>query len=106
MNETPRPRRRRNSLTARNQAQANGVLFAESDAGDIVERRMLKCTLCGRPLEATAAWKGRGERYYCGEFCAEAEDIESPPLVPNAAADAPAFAKRQPLARSPVFAAA
>jgi hypothetical protein len=54
---------------------------------------MLKCTLCGRPLEATAAWKGRGERYYCGEFCAEAEDIESPPLVPNAAADAPAFAR-------------
>ena len=54
---------------------------------------MLKCTLCGRPLEATAAWKGRGERYYCGEFCAEAEDIESPSLVPNAAADAPAFAR-------------
>jgi hypothetical protein len=54
---------------------------------------MLKCNLCGRPLEPTAAWKGRGERYYCGEFCAEAEDIESPPLVRNAAADAPAFAR-------------
>ena len=32
---------------------------------------MLKCAFCGRRLEATAAWKGHGERYYCNAFCAE-----------------------------------
>jgi hypothetical protein len=35
------------------------------------EGEMLKCAFCGRRLEATAAWKGHGERYYCNEFCAE-----------------------------------
>jgi hypothetical protein len=50
---------------------------------------MLTCALCGRPLKPTAAWKGRGERYYCGEFCAEGEQVESPPLAPNADARAP-----------------
>ena len=54
---------------------------------------MLTCTLCGRSLEPTAAWKGRGENYYCGEFCAEAEPVESPPLVANADARVPAFAR-------------
>jgi len=54
---------------------------------------MLRCALCGRLLEPTAAWKGRGERYYCGEFCAEAEQLESPPLVPNVNAGVPAFAR-------------
>jgi hypothetical protein len=39
---------------------------------------MLRCALCGRRLESTAAWKGRGERYYCNGFCAEAEQAEWP----------------------------
>jgi hypothetical protein len=34
---------------------------------------MLKCALCGRCLEPTAAGKGRGEQYYCNGFCAEDE---------------------------------
>ena len=51
---------------------------------------MLKCALCGRRLEPTAAWKGRGERYYCNEFCADAEGSESPSLVPTLPEDAPA----------------
>ena len=42
---------------------------------------MLKCDLCGRRLESTAAWKGRGERYYCNGFCAEAEQAEWPAPV-------------------------
>jgi hypothetical protein len=40
---------------------------------------MSRCSLCGHPLARTAAWKGRGERYYCSEFCAESE---TPSLVP------------------------
>jgi hypothetical protein len=39
---------------------------------------MLKCALCGQRLEPTAAWKGRGERYYCNGFCAEAEQADWP----------------------------
>ena len=42
---------------------------------------MLNCALCGRRLESTAAWKGRGERYYCNGFCAEAEQAEWPAPV-------------------------
>jgi hypothetical protein len=42
---------------------------------------MLKCALCGRRLEPTAAWKGRGEQYYCNGFCAEAEPMDCPPLA-------------------------
>ncbi len=44
---------------------------------------MLRCAFCGRALKETAAWKGRGERYYCNDFCAEAEEIDFPPLVPG-----------------------
>lgn len=46
---------------------------------------MLSCAACGRSLAETAAWKGSGERYYCNDFCAEAEATESPPLVPSMA---------------------
>jgi len=42
------------------------------------ESEMLKCAFCGRLLEPTAAWKGRGERYYCNGFCAEAEQADWP----------------------------
>jgi hypothetical protein len=42
---------------------------------------MLKCDVCGQRLEPTAAWKGRGEHYYCNGFCAEAEPTDWPPLA-------------------------
>jgi hypothetical protein len=58
-------------------------------SGKIVESEllhgMLNCASCGRWLEETAAWKGSGERYYCNDFCAEAEATGSPPLVPSMA---------------------
>ena len=47
----------------------------------------LSCAACGRSLEATAAWKGAGERYYCNDFCAEAETAESPSLIPSLTED-------------------
>jgi hypothetical protein len=58
----------------------------------IAEGEMLKCALCGRRLEPTAAWKGRGEHYYCNGFCAEAEQMEWPPL---AASEPPAVEGRR-----------
>lgn len=60
---------------------------------------MLRCGRCGRHLDATAAWKGGGERYYCNEFCAEAEQIEAPPLVPAMSEPTP---MRLPRAPAPV----
>jgi len=38
----------------------------------------------------TAAWKGKGERYYCNDFCAEAEAVESKSLIPSLTEDASA----------------
>jgi hypothetical protein len=46
---------------------------------------MPTCALCGRPLEETATWKGRGETCYCSEFCADAESVATSPFVPSAA---------------------
>jgi hypothetical protein len=43
----------------------------------------LACAACGRSLAEAFAWKGNGERYYCNDFCAEAEEAESPALVPK-----------------------
>ena len=48
---------------------------------------ILSCATCGRSLEETAAWKGNGERYYCNDFCAEAEAVESPSLIPSLTED-------------------
>jgi hypothetical protein len=45
----------------------------------------LTCAACGRALAEAAAWKGSGERFYCNDFCAEAEEAESPSLVPSMA---------------------
>jgi hypothetical protein len=42
----------------------------------IAEGEVLKCALCAQRLEPIAAWKGRGERYYCNAFCAEAEQVD------------------------------
>ena len=47
---------------------------------------MLKCALCGRPLKETASWKGRGESFYCSEFCADAEPIDVAAFLPQAGA--------------------
>jgi hypothetical protein len=58
----------------------------------IAEGEMLECALCGRRLEPTAAWKGRGEQYYCNGFCAEAEPMDWPPL---AASEPPALEQRR-----------
>jgi hypothetical protein len=51
----------------------------------------LTCAACGRSLPEAFAWKGSGERYYCNDFCAEAEEAESPALVPNMSEDASAI---------------
>jgi len=48
---------------------------------------MFSCATCGHPLEPTAAWKGNGERYYCNDFCAEVEAVESPSLIPGLTED-------------------
>jgi hypothetical protein len=50
----------------------------------------LTCAACGRSLAEASAWKGSGERYYCNDFCAEAEEAESPALVPSMSEDASA----------------
>jgi hypothetical protein len=64
-------------------------------ANKITERGMLGCTLCGRPLRETASWKGRGERYYCSEFCADAEPIDIAGLVPQTGTPTLARASRK-----------
>jgi hypothetical protein len=48
----------------------------------------LTCAACGRALAGAAAWKGSGERFYCNEFCADAEESGSPSLVPSMTEDA------------------
>jgi len=57
---------------------------------------MRRCALCGRSLEDTGAWKGRGETYYCSEFCADAEPIEASSFVPSANADAALGLRERP----------
>lgn len=51
---------------------------------------MMRCAACGRSLAEDSAWKGSGERYYCNDFCADAEAMESPSLVPTMGDDASA----------------
>jgi hypothetical protein len=41
----------------------------------------LTCAACGRALAEASAWKGSGKRFYCNDFCAEAEEAQSPSLV-------------------------
>src|SRR5215469_11391614 len=80
------------SAAARNRANADRVEWRLQ--GMNAELRMRRCALCGRSLEDTGAWKGRGETYYCSEFCADAEPIEASSFVPTANADASAPAHR------------
>lgn len=35
---------------------------------------MTNCTCCGNRLEHAMAWKGREQRFYCNEFCADHDD--------------------------------
>jgi hypothetical protein len=35
---------------------------------------MNNCASCGNRLEAAVAWKGREQRFYCNEFCADHDD--------------------------------
>jgi hypothetical protein len=65
----------------RNQAQGWSVCGWVKIAEN--EMHNLTCAACGRALAEAAAWKGSGERFYCNEFCAEAEAAESPSLVPS-----------------------
>jgi hypothetical protein len=37
------------------------------------EMHNLTCAACGRALAETSAWKGSGERFYCNDFCVEAD---------------------------------
>jgi hypothetical protein len=38
---------------------------------------VMQCAFCGNPLKARFAWKGAHSRFYCGEFCAESEIVET-----------------------------
>jgi len=50
-----------------------GVCVAVS--GNDGESLMHACAFCKRPLNRNFGWKGRDERLYCSEFCAEDEDL-------------------------------
>jgi hypothetical protein len=41
----------------------------------------MQCAFCGRPIKAKSAWKGAGDKFYCGEFCADSETTEMAPMV-------------------------
>jgi hypothetical protein len=83
-----------------NQRHASSVCHPANTTERGMPNGMLSCATCGRSLEETAAWKGSGERYYCNDFCAEAEAVESPSLIPSlteeASARIAAMASRAP----------
>jgi hypothetical protein len=37
----------------------------------------MQCAFCGNPLEARSAWKGAHSQFYCSEFCAESQTVET-----------------------------
>src|SRR5260370_21742562 len=50
-------------------------------AGRIAENELMQtlmCATCGRSLAEASAWKSSGNRYYCNDFCAEAEASACP----------------------------
>jgi hypothetical protein len=49
----------------------------------------MQCAFCGNPLEARSAWKGARSQFYCSEFCAESQTVETV----QAAETAPAAAE-------------
>ena len=78
----------------RNQPEPFAFCPTSRHGSDVREIRMLRCTWCGQPLEQNAAWKGRAERFYCTEFCAEVEAVDAPPLVPSVEEPTPALTRR------------
>ncbi|MGH6671399.1 MAG: hypothetical protein ACRECV_05405 [Xanthobacteraceae bacterium] len=44
----------------------------------------MRCAYCARPVEPKATWKGSGDRFYCSEFCADAEtpEVSASPAAP------------------------
>ena len=40
----------------------------------------MQCAFCSRPIKAKSAWKGAGAQFYCSEFCADSETIETAPV--------------------------
>jgi hypothetical protein len=42
----------------------------------------MQCAFCGRPIKAKSAWKGAGDTFYCGEFCADSETSATPSPMP------------------------
>jgi hypothetical protein len=58
----------------------NGTRHAYAALQHVEEWRgyMFTCTFCSRPLDWKSAWRGRQERMYCNEFCAETEDMDFP----------------------------
>jgi hypothetical protein len=71
----------------RNQRRGRSVCRPANIAERGMPNGILSCATCGRSLEETAAWKGSGERYYCNDFCAEAEAVQSPSLIPSLTED-------------------
>jgi hypothetical protein len=69
----------------RNQARGSSVCASVKIAEN--EMHNLTCAACGRGLVEASAWKGRAKRFYCNDFCAEAEEAESSSLVPSMAAE-------------------
>ena len=59
-----------------------GAFAIRPDCGERNDANADVCRVRTIAAEATA-WKGSGERFYCNEFCAEAEAAESPSLVPS-----------------------
>ena len=49
---------------------------------------MFNCTFCNQPLDWKSAWRGREQRMYCNEFCAETEDMDFPRMQPEQVAGA------------------
>jgi hypothetical protein len=48
----------------------------------------MQCAFCGNPVEAKFAWKGAHSHFYCSEFCAESETVETVKAAETASAGA------------------
>lgn len=44
---------------------------------------MHNCAFCGNPLRPLDEWKGDDDRFYCGEFCADAGDTTFTARLPD-----------------------
>ena len=48
----------------------------------------MECAFCGSRLEPRSSWRGVTGRFFCGEFCADAEIERSVPACVEPAASA------------------